>query len=265
MAFDLNRYLNRIVLNTPIKASESSLFDFQTHQLKSITFENMDCLIDRDILLDSESLQKKIIAEKRGGYCFELNQLLLEALQSAGFKVRPILSRVMYRGTGINPKTHIFLIATLNDKKYIVDAGFGGPGLFTPMPFELNRVDKQDNGNFKLEADLEFGFILKKETQEPGVWQNVFAFNEDPVYSADLEMSNFYTSKVPHSHFRHNLIAALFTEQGRYTLLNRKFSILSNNGQMESREIESADELQNILTTKFNLKVPSELSLARFF
>jgi N-hydroxyarylamine O-acetyltransferase len=265
MTFDLNRYFNRISLKNTFTTNETSLFDFQTQQLKSITFENLDCLIDRDILLDSDSLQKKIVVEHRGGYCFELNQLLLEALSTAGFKARPILSRVMYRGTGINPKTHIFLIVTLNNKKYIVDAGFGGPGLFTPMPFELNRIDSQVNGNFKVEADQEFGFILKKETQEKGVWQNVFAFHEDQVYPADLEMSNFYTSKVPQSHFRHNIIAALFTEHGRYTLLNRKFSTLAHNGKIETKDIESEIELLNILTTKFNLKVPSELSLSKFF
>lgn len=265
MSFNLESYLKRIDINHSINVNEKSLFEIQTQQLKSLTFENIDCLMDKDILLDSQSLQKKLVEEGRGGYCFELNQLLLEALQTAGFKVRPILSRVMYRGTGINPRTHVFLIATLNNKKYIVDAGFGGPGLFTPMPFELNRVDQQANGNFKIEVDQEFGFILKKETLEKGIWQNVFAFNEDQVYPADLEMSNFYTSKVPSSHFRHNLIAALFTEHGRYTLLNRKFSTLSNNGQAETREIESETELQNVLTTKFNLKVPGELSLARFF
>lgn len=265
MTLDLPLYLNRLGIKHSVNCNENSLFDIQTHQLKTIAFENLDCLMDREIRLNTSHLQEKIVAGKRGGYCFELNLLLLEALKTLGFEARPILSRVMYRGTGINPKTHVFIMVRLNDKKFLVDAGFGGPGIFTPMPFELNRIDSQINGQFKIEADKEFGFILKKETQERGVWQNVYAFTEDQVYPADLEMSNFYTFKVPDSHFRHNLIAALFTEQGRYTLLNRRFSTVLNDGQADTQEIATEQDLRNLITTKFNLKIPSELSLAKFF
>lgn len=265
MTLDLQLYLNRLGIKHSLTCNENSLFEIQTHQLKTLAFENLDCLMDKEILLNTAHLQDKIIAGKRGGYCFELNSLLLEGLKIVGYEARPILSRVMYRGTGINPKTHIFIMVSLNNKKYIVDAGFGGPGIFTPMPFELDRIDSQINGQFKIEADKEFGYILKKETSEKGVWQNVYAFTEDQVYPADLAMSNFYTSKVPDSHFRHNLIAALFTEQGRLTLLNRRFSTVLNNGHVDIQEIATEQELRQIVTTKFNLKIPSDLSLAKFF
>lgn len=265
MSFDIDRYLNRLGIQHAIGVNEKSLFDIQTQQLKSLTFENIDCLLDRDISTDPIYLQKKMIENDRGGYCFELNQILLNALIEIGFNVRPLLSRVMYRGTGINPKTHILLLATLNNKKFLVDAGFGGPGLFSPMPFELNRVEQQVHGQFKIEADQEFSFILKKLNSETGEWARVFAFTEDLVYPADLEMSNFYTSKVPTSHFRHNLIAALFTNEGRYTLLNRRFSFVKNNGQAEVQEIETEKELLQILTSQFRLKVPTELSLTKYF
>ncbi len=263
MTINIEKYLSKCGLSTP-SLTETSLYDIQTKQLKRFPFENIDCFHHQEIRLSPQDLQLKLIDSERGGYCFELNQLLLESLKILGFKVRPLLSRVMYRGVGINPKTHILLLAELNSKKYLVDAGFGGPGLYSPMPFELNRIDKQLNGNFKLEADDEFGTILKKES-EPGVWSNVYAFTEDLVYPADLEMSNFYTSQLPTSHFRSNLIAALFTDEGRFTLLNRKFTTTKNDGAIKSKDIESEAELKNILQEKFKIGLPTTSNFARLF
>lgn len=263
MTINIEKYLAKCGLSTPA-ITESGLYDIQTKQLKRLPFENIDCFHHQEIRLTPQDLQQKLIDSERGGYCFELNQMILEALKTLGFKIRPLLSRVMYRGVGINPKTHILLLAELNSMKYLVDAGFGGPGLYSPMPFELNRVDKQLNGNFKLETDSEFGFILKKES-EPGVWNNVYAFTEDLVYPADLEMSNFYTSQLPTSHFRSNLIAALFTDEGRYTLLNRKFTSTKNNGEIHSMDIETETDLKNILKDKFKLTLPSNSNFARLF
>lgn len=259
MTISLDKYLKRLGLTTSPAATEKALFELQIAQLRNIPFENIDCLNHRPISIKPADLEIKLLQNGRGGYCFELNQLLMEGLLKIGFNVRPILSRVMYRGVGINPKTHIFLLVELASHTWIVDAGFGGPGISQPMLFELNRIDQQPNGSFRLVADKEFGTILQKlKDPQTDEWINVFAFNLDKVYPADLEMSNFYTSTLPESHFRQNLIAALFTNDGRNTLLNRKLMVTSNDGSTETSEIATEAELIKTLKEKFMINVPAE-------
>lgn len=266
MSLTLENYLNRLGLHyPPARGGESLLFEVQERQLMKIPFENLDCLHGIDISLNPRELEAKILLNQRGGYCFELNLLLLEGLSLMGFAVKPVLSRVMYRGIGINPKTHIFLIAEIDGKQWLVDAGFGGPGLFHPMPFELNRIDQQVNGSFRLVQDAEFGFILQKAIKVSDQWQNVFAFTTDKVYLPDLEMSNFYTSKLPESHFRHNLIAALFNEEGRTTLLNRKMTRTFHDGRLESFDIATVAELKSILSNDFQIALPAHFNFSRFW
>jgi len=43
--------------------------------------------LKRRIHLDAGSLERKLVAEKRGGYCFEQNGLFAAALRSLGFDV----------------------------------------------------------------------------------------------------------------------------------------------------------------------------------
>ena len=266
MTFTIDNYLSRLGFHCQSLAiNESSLIEIQERQLKKIPFENLDCLHDIDLSLKPEDLEAKILLNQRGGYCFELNLLMLEGLGLMGFKARPVLSRVMYRGTGINPKTHIFLLVEINERQWIADAGFGGPGLFHPIPFELNRIDQQPHGSFRIIQDAEFGFILQKAMKDSDQWQNVFAFTTDKVYPADLEMSNFYTSKVPDSHFRHNLIAALFNDTGRSTLLNRKLTKSFHDGRVETFDIATEAELKTILSNEFKIPLPPHFNFSKFW
>ena len=68
-------------------------------------FENLDILLGRAIRLDLESLQRKLVAERRGGYCFEQNLLFAAALEALGFDVTLLSARVRY-GATVGPAPH---------------------------------------------------------------------------------------------------------------------------------------------------------------
>jgi N-hydroxyarylamine O-acetyltransferase len=46
------------------------------HHAQTIAFENLDPLLGRPIPLDAASLERKLIHDGRGGYCYEQNLLL---------------------------------------------------------------------------------------------------------------------------------------------------------------------------------------------
>jgi N-hydroxyarylamine O-acetyltransferase len=249
---NLAKYFETIQLKSTPNNNEDGLFVLQSSQLKTITFENIDCLLDRVIHTDIENLQRKIFTNQRGGYCFELNGLLSFVLNELNFQYRPLLARVMYRGTSINSKTHVILLVNVNGKEFITDVGFGGPGSYMPIPFEINREDVQTHGVYRLIRDDIHGHIMQKKTITDE-WFNVYAFNLDQVYPADLSMSNFFTSTFPESHFRHNLIMARHLENGRITVLNNQLTTVID-GKSTLHTITTNSELLKIMNDSFGVK-----------
>src|ERR1700751_3540056 len=61
----------------------------------TIPYENIDVLLGRQPRLDLESLQRKMIAGGRGGYCFEQNILLRAGLVALGFTVTSLVACVI--------------------------------------------------------------------------------------------------------------------------------------------------------------------------
>jgi N-hydroxyarylamine O-acetyltransferase len=52
-----------------------------------VPFENFDVYTKQGILLDFDTLFSKVVLARRGGYCFELNELFACLLEQLGFQV----------------------------------------------------------------------------------------------------------------------------------------------------------------------------------
>ncbi|OYV99738.1 MAG: hypothetical protein B7X11_05095, partial [Acidobacteria bacterium 37-65-4] len=81
---DLAAYFARIGCARRRKPTLAFLNAIVAHHVAAIPFENLDVLLGRPILLDPASLQQKLIRDRRGGYCFEQNGLLLLVLTALG-------------------------------------------------------------------------------------------------------------------------------------------------------------------------------------
>ena len=205
-ALPLDAYLGRIGYSGPLKVAEDVLEALQRAQLACIPFENLDVLLGRGISLEPAALFGKLIDSPRGGYCFELNGLLLMALQHVGFAARALLARVHMCGRPTG-RTHELILVTLADRLWIADAGFGGPSLRAPVPLELDVCRTQEGERFRLVEAGHFGTMLQKESE--GEWRNLYSFDLEHVCEADIALSNHFTSTSPLSRFTHTFVAAL--------------------------------------------------------
>src|SRR6185437_5061289 len=108
---DLRSYLNRIQYDGPLVPTVAVLRDIQLAHACSIPFENLDVLLGRGISIDDEAIERKLIHEHRGGYCFEQNSLLMRVLKEIGFSVSPLSARVRVKipRDVVTPRTHLFL------------------------------------------------------------------------------------------------------------------------------------------------------------
>ena len=247
--FNSHEYFSRINLTKEeITLDVSGLRKIYLAHLHTFTFENIDCLLGNEIKLDLDSLYSKIILNKRGGYCFELNLFFHAALKELGFDAEIYLARVFYRGTGVNAKTHLTVIVSIENEKYIADAGFGGPGPEDLLKFELDTIQKLFNYNFKIIEDQEFGYMVQRETDS--IFKNVFAFEFDKVYPADLEMSNFYVSNLPTSAFLNNINICQFNKLGRKSIFNDNFNNFEYQ-KLTTNKINTFIDFKNVLIDEF--------------
>ena len=94
---ELDAYLHRIGYRGPEPGPDlQTLCAIHALHVDAIPFENLSPLLGMDMALDLPALRQKLLADGRGGWCFEHNTLLQHALAELGFTVRPLAARVSW-------------------------------------------------------------------------------------------------------------------------------------------------------------------------
>lgn len=79
----------------------------------------------------------------------------------------------------------------------------------------------------------------------------------------DYELTSWYLSNNPQSHFVQRLIAARTAPQRRYALRQNELAIHELNGETTRRALKSAGELREVLSETFGIEVPQSEELER--
>ena len=257
-ALDLDAYLERIGYRGPRGASIDSLDALHLAHATSIPFENLDILLGREIRLDLESLQRKLVAGRRGGYCFEQNLLFATALETLGFEVTLLSARVRYGATVVRPRTHMLLLVTFVDSRWIADVGFGGEGLLRPVRLAIDGESPQFTWTYRLVEEARY-YVL--QTRRAAGWLDMYAFTLEPYERVDYEVANHYTSTYPTSPFRLMPIAQRPSPEARYILRDREMT--TDTGDRVTIRAVSDEELLDVLRATFGLDLPDGTTFPR--
>src|SRR5215813_14283635 len=125
--FDQHAWLVRIGYGGSLEPTLSTLHLLILAHSHAIAYESLDIMLGRTPSLDIASLQRKMIAGGRGGYCLEQNMLFREGLRSLGYNITSLQGRVV-RGMAIDaprPAIHMLLQVDLPEGPYLADVGFG--------------------------------------------------------------------------------------------------------------------------------------------
>jgi N-hydroxyarylamine O-acetyltransferase len=227
----------------------------------SVPFENLDVLLGRGISLEDAAVERKLVADRRGGYCFEQNSLLMRALAGLGFRVSPLSARVRLKlpREATPPRTHLFLRVEIEGRPWLADVGVGGLSPTAPVRLDL------------LDAEQPTPHEPRRIVREPGEpfpryfhqarlgdeWADVYEFTLEGMPTIDRELGNWWTSTHPASKFRQNLFAALARPDGtRVSILNREFTHRRGAEILERFDIPDADALLAVLAGRFGLRFP---------
>ncbi len=77
--FDATRYLERIGAS-----AGAPLAALHRAHLATVPFENLDIHLKRPIRLDEAAFFEKVVLQRRGGFCYELNGLFARLLRTLG-------------------------------------------------------------------------------------------------------------------------------------------------------------------------------------
>jgi N-hydroxyarylamine O-acetyltransferase len=202
---DLTAYLARINA-----ASPTSLAEVHRAHATTIPFENFDSYSGTVPSLDIASLERKMVGDERGGYCFEQNLLFMGALEALGVdEVVPMLARVRVGANGEpRPLNHLLLRVTAEGGTWLADVGFGGGGILEPLPFEPGQVSTQSGWKYRVVRD---GREHVLQAWQDGSWTDFYGFVPEPVDMVDIEVANWFTATHPTSPFVTGVFAGFRT------------------------------------------------------
>jgi N-hydroxyarylamine O-acetyltransferase len=178
-----------------------------------IPFENLDPHRGVPVSLEPDALRRKLIDQRRGGYCFEHNLLFKSAAQALGAEVELMLARVRVGAPpgAIRPRTHLVLRVRDDQGEWHADVGFGSGTLLEPIPFGPGDVHEQSGWQFRVVPD---GEELVLQTADRAGWIDLYGFIPTPVPQIDVETSNWFTSTHPRSPFVTGLIVTSHRPDG---------------------------------------------------
>jgi N-hydroxyarylamine O-acetyltransferase len=252
---DLEAYFRRIGYTDKAAPTLDTLRGIHARHADAIPFENLNPFLRWPVRLDPPSLEQKLIADGRGGYCFEQNLLFSHVLKALGFRVTGLAARVLWNQPedAITARSHMLLRIDLEEGPYIADVGFGGQTLTGPLRLDPEVEQTTPHEPFRI---IQAGDGFKLQSKIGGVWKTLYRFDLQEQFQLDYEVTNYYLSTHPGSRFVKNLSVARPAADRRYTLLNNQLAVHHLNGPTERSVLRSVSEIRRALEGPFHLRLP---------
>jgi N-hydroxyarylamine O-acetyltransferase len=253
-AMDLSAYFVRVGYEGSAEVNRQTLAALLRLHIQAIPFENLDVLLGRRIDIAPGAVFEKLVTQKRGGYCFGQNTLLLSVLEEIGFDVVPFLGRIRRniaadQRTGL---THMLLQVTIDGTPWLVDGGFS---LCSPDPLRLDVEGEQKTVMEARRIDRR-GDAFFHQIRFGDTWEDLYEFRPEPASAADFEIGNWYSCSHPQAHFTNNLLVSRADGTERLIVLNREFTTRRLDGSAVKSKVESPQALKTLLRDRFGLEVP---------
>jgi N-hydroxyarylamine O-acetyltransferase len=249
---DLEAYLERVGAR-----GRPDLTELHRAHVTTIPFENLDPRRGIPVSLETEDLERKLVTERRGGYCFEQNLLLKGALEALGADVTTYLARVRMRGVpgSPRPRSHLVLGVMDGGARWHADVGFGNGTLLEPIPFGPDGEHEQAGWRFRVVEDG--SELVLQSAGLDGEWVDLYGFIPEPVPLIDVVTSNWYTCTHPRSPFVTGLIVSAQRADGERMSLSDWSGELTFTEETPQNATVSAvapDEVPQVVADRFGLE-----------
>ncbi len=247
---EIGPYLRRIAYKGTTESTFETLRSLHIAHMYSVPFENLDIHLKTQIVLDLRRLYKKIVNNKRGGFCYELNGLFGFLLSELGFEVDMLSARVYGRDGELGPDFDHMLLRV--NKEFIADVGFGD-SFVEPLHFNEDE-HVQSTGTYTL-TEVDNSWLLERERD--GERKPQYLFKTRPRELNEFTEMCDYQQTSLESIFTQKSVCSKATPEGRITISNGRL-IETKNGKVAERAITGEDEYRKLLRTLFGISLGGE-------
>lgn len=246
---ELARYLERIHYTGALTPTKETLFDLQLAHLLAVPFENLSIHAGETIQLCEDWLFDKIVARRRGGFCYELNGLFAQLLRQLGFKVT-MLSGHTIRGDGSFGAEfdHLVLMVELAER-WLVEVGFGDSAR-QPLLIDSRQESAQYEFTYRIIQAGERLILMRRA--EDGEWTTQYRFTLAPRELTEYQEMCRYHQTSPQSSFTQRQICTVARRDGRVTLSGMR-RIETIDGKRAERLLANAQEYAAALAQDFGI------------
>lgn len=251
MTLNVEKYLERICFQDEIQTNLSTLVALLRQHIFSIPFENLEIHYCRKIILDLNRIEQKVITNRRGGFCYELNSLFGALLSRLGFHVRLISARVFSKEKIGQEFDHLILWVRL-DQDWLVDVGFG-ENFLEPIQINIGLNQCDPTGFFRIVRHNTQYLRLESDMDGSGYAPKYLFTLEERQLEDFAEMCEYHQTS-PQTSFTQEKVCTLATIDGRVTLRGNAL-IETVNGRKMVTPVEGDKEFERILKDRFGIEI----------
>jgi N-hydroxyarylamine O-acetyltransferase len=246
---DTAAYLRRIGYSGPLEPAPDTLRGLHRAHIETVPFENLDIIAGRAISLDTDRLFEKVVRQRRGGFCYELNSLFAALLAALGFRLDLLSARAVCADGSFGPPFDHLALAVHLDEPYLADVGYGG-AFREPLRLRLDVEQRQPEGAYRLiPAGDEW---LYQAQAADGSWTDHYLFTRQPRRLPEFEAMCRFHQASPDSPFTRRRICSLPANDGRVTVSGDRL-IRTVRGERTERDIRDETDLNAILERCFGI------------
>lgn len=254
-------YLQRLGYAAAPPPTLDTLRELQRRHSAAFPFETLSTLLHQPVPIDLPSLERKLLFQGRGGYCFELNRMFLALLRQLGFEARGLTGRVLMGSPEAAPaaRTHMLVLVDIDGVSHVADVGFGGMVPTAPLRLDSDQAQATPHEPYRIESTDEGRYTLR--AQVAGEWRALYAFDLQRQEDIDFVVGNWYVCTHPDSPFLGQLRVARTGPGWRRTLNGGSFAVHRTGAPSERRDLADADAVIAMLREEFGLRVPAHPGL----
>ena len=243
-------YLDRIRYEGPLTPNKEVLRSLHRAHMFAVPFENLDIGLGRQIICDESCFLNKIVTERRGGFCYEMNGAFAALLRALGFKVTLLSARVSDSDGRDGPEFDHLALRVELDQPWLADVGFGD-SFVEPLLLEPGLEQEQFGRRYRLTSA---GSRLCLEANADGVWKKQYLFTLKARQLSEFAAMCHYHQTSLDSPFTRKRVCSLAIPEGRITVTGDKL-IETRHGVREERAL-TEDERVAILRERFGVSLP---------
>jgi len=277
----LERYLSRIGLSEHVaQGKEKPVFALDratlallmAGQSRCISFENIDVVLKKQISMSPADVEKKLVDDCRGGYCWEQNTLLRMALEELGYEVKPVMCRVRWGKADDSeepntPYTHLALIVRVDHGEmeksnyFLADVGFAGTNSMDPVDLGMGpKPQDLPEGSYRVvpSKHKDFHVLQLRVKNDPDEWRPLYEWREESAPFVDQECSNWFSCTYPTARFTNQFFICRIVGDERHHILNDQYVIRKGHGvnkDVTTEQITGKKRLLSLVNEVFGIKL----------